>query len=85
MVQVLKNKSELEMQRAENKFSNNLNATDMFYLSMSRTIQKLPELDQVRIRMELCKLVSDTEICQIQAQAQTNTKCTFDTTNYGQI
>lgn len=39
----------------------------MFYLSMSKTVQKLPPLEQVRIRMELCRLVSEAEMSQLKS------------------
>lgn len=55
-------------QRPENNtLSSNLNETDMFYLSMSKTVQKLPPFEQVRIRMELCRLVSEAEMSQLKS------------------
>ncbi|CAG9769878.1 unnamed protein product [Ceutorhynchus assimilis] len=72
IVQIMKKKLELRIQkvsqRPENSpLLNNLNETDMFYLSMSKTVQKLPPLEQVHIRMELCRLVSEAEMSQLKS------------------
>ncbi|KAL7639940.1 UNVERIFIED_CONTAM: hypothetical protein RMT77_009353 [Armadillidium vulgare] len=36
--------------------------TELFYLSMARTIKKLPRREQIRIRQKLCSLVSESEL-----------------------
>lgn len=42
--------------------------TELFFLSISETVKRLPPVDQARIKMELCKLVYETEIRQLEAE-----------------
>ncbi|XP_012280431.1 uncharacterized protein LOC105699754 [Orussus abietinus] len=42
--------------------------TEMFYISMARTVKRLPVMDQAKIRMELCRLVSEAEIRTLHAR-----------------
>ncbi|XP_049778732.1 uncharacterized protein LOC126175795 [Schistocerca cancellata] len=36
--------------------------TEMFFLSMAKTVKKLPRVERVRIRMDLCRMVSEAEL-----------------------
>lgn len=42
--------------------------TELFFLSISETVKRLPAVDQARIKMELCKLVYETEIRHLEAE-----------------
>ncbi|GFU15337.1 BESS domain-containing protein [Nephila pilipes] len=42
--------------------------TEMFFLSISETVKRLPAVDQARIKMEVCKLVYESEIRQLEAE-----------------
>ncbi|KAG8173767.1 hypothetical protein JTE90_009664 [Oedothorax gibbosus] len=42
--------------------------TELFFLSISETVKRLPAVDQARIKMELCKLVFGTEIRHLEAE-----------------
>ncbi|XP_069686157.1 uncharacterized protein [Periplaneta americana] len=44
-------------------------ATEMFYLSMAKTVKNLPIVDQAKIRMELCRMVSEAEIRQEESKS----------------
>ncbi|CAG5029833.1 unnamed protein product [Parnassius apollo] len=45
-----------------------LDEVDTFFLSMSKTMKKLPRLDQIRIKMDLLKAISEAEIKQLESQ-----------------
>ncbi|GIY86251.1 uncharacterized protein CDAR_123731 [Caerostris darwini] len=42
--------------------------TEMFFLSISETVKRLPAVDQARIKMEVCKMVYEAEIRQLEAE-----------------
>ncbi|CAK1590191.1 unnamed protein product [Parnassius mnemosyne] len=44
--------------------------TDLFFLSMSKAVKKLPKLDQTKIKLDLHTAVSEAEIRKLQTQAQ---------------
>ncbi|CAG4960841.1 unnamed protein product [Parnassius apollo] len=44
--------------------------TDLFFLSMSKAVKKLPKLDQTKIKLDLHTAVSQAEIRKLQTQAQ---------------
>lgn len=41
---------------------NELDENDLFFLSMSRMMKKLPQVNQSKIRFEICKMISEAEI-----------------------
>lgn len=41
---------------------------DTFFLSMSKTVKKLPKLDQIRIKLDLVKAVSEAELKQLESK-----------------
>ncbi|XP_035209649.1 uncharacterized protein LOC118184107 [Stegodyphus dumicola] len=43
--------------------------TEMFFLSISETVKRLPPIDQAKIKMELCKLVYEAEIRQLESRS----------------
>ncbi|CAG5039520.1 unnamed protein product [Parnassius apollo] len=45
-----------------------LDDLDTFFLSMSKTMKKLPRLDQIRIKMDLLKAISEAEIKPLESQ-----------------
>uniref|UniRef100_A0A6P7FTP1 Uncharacterized protein LOC114333893 n=1 Tax=Diabrotica virgifera virgifera TaxID=50390 RepID=A0A6P7FTP1_DIAVI len=69
MVQIMKKNAENYMKRYDNDV-NNLDEVDMFYLSMAKTVKKLPPLEQAKIRMTLCQLVSEAEIRKIAGNVE---------------
>ncbi|KAL1509994.1 hypothetical protein ABEB36_004654 [Hypothenemus hampei] len=70
MVQIMKNNAELRAKcaRPTSENGNNLDETDMFYLSMSKTVKRLPQIEQAKIRMKLCQLIYEAEIKEIEHQ-----------------
>lgn len=66
IVQIMKQNASRRMSRYEESKSKDLDETDLFYLSMAKTVKRLPALEQAKIRMTLCKLVSEAEIRNIE-------------------
>ncbi|KAL1509242.1 hypothetical protein ABEB36_004008 [Hypothenemus hampei] len=70
MVQIMKQNASMRMKRYENKpETKELDEVDMFYLSMTKTVKRLSHLEQAKIRMTLCQLVSEAEIRSIEKSA----------------
>lgn len=75
MVEIMKHNASMRMKRYETEKnenqteSKNLDEVDMFYLSMAKTVKRLPQLEQAKIRMALCQLVSEAEIRTIEKNA----------------
>ncbi|XP_066595154.1 uncharacterized protein [Prorops nasuta] len=49
---------------------------DMFYLSMARTIKQLPKIEQARLRMQFCTMVSEVEIKYVASDSLAGTTVT---------
>lgn len=63
MFQILETNASIQKEKDLKKLDiPNLDSTEMFYLSMAKTVKKLPIIEQARIRMELCRLISEAEI-----------------------
>lgn len=63
MFQILETNASMQKEKDLKKLDiPNLDSTEMFYLSMAKTVKKLPIIEQARIRMELCRLISEAEI-----------------------
>ncbi|CAH0558953.1 unnamed protein product [Brassicogethes aeneus] len=65
----MKQNAEFRREKASKK-PVELDNSDIFYLSMSKADKKLPEIHQARIKMELCRLVTEAQIK--NAQSRTN-------------
>ncbi|XP_050316202.1 uncharacterized protein LOC126750595 [Anthonomus grandis grandis] len=73
MVRIMKQNAEARNER-RNKInsdspSSNLDEVDMFYLSMAKTVKRLPQREQAYIRMEFCRMVSEAEIRNLDAKS----------------
>ncbi|XP_031333090.1 uncharacterized protein LOC116163316 [Photinus pyralis] len=71
MVQIMKRNAEMRIKRHENDIKHD--EVDMFYLSMAKTVKRLPQLEQANIRMALCQLVSEAEIRGLQGIPERST------------
>lgn len=70
MVQIMKRNAAIREKRYDNKPPvKDLDEVDMFYLSMAKTVKRLSKLEQAKIRMTLCQLVSEAEIRSIDGSA----------------
>ena len=65
IISIMKNNAVMRADRAAQNKKPELDEVDMFYLSMAKTVKKLPQIDQAKIRMKLCQLVSEAEIRQL--------------------
>ncbi|XP_047991826.1 uncharacterized protein LOC125230643 [Leguminivora glycinivorella] len=66
LLEMMKTSQEIRMKEKE------MDDLDTFFLSMSKTLKKLPKLDQIRIKMDLLKAISEAEIKQLEAQQNTS-------------
>lgn len=66
MVKIMKENAELRKAKYQNVSKSAdqsmLDETDMFYLSMAKTVKRLPPIEQATIRMQLCTMISEAEI-----------------------
>lgn len=59
----------------QNNVQQQMDETDDFFLCMSKSLKKLPKMDQARIKMDLYKAIHDVEIRQLERENQCyNTK-----------
>jgi hypothetical protein len=65
MIEMMKTSQENRMKKQE------MDDLDTFFLSISKTMKKLPKLDQIKIKMDLLKAVSEAEVKQLEAQQNT--------------
>lgn len=75
MVKILKENAELRRSRYQKipksaEDQSTLDEIDMFYLSMAKTVKRLPPIEQATIRMKLCTMISEAEIRQMRTQTQ---------------
>lgn len=66
MVQIMKENAAMRKKRYQEQPKMDLDETDMFYLSMAKTVKRLPPIEQANIRMQFCELVSKAEIRTLQ-------------------
>lgn len=62
MMEMMKSSQEKRNKRQE------MDDLDTLFLSISKTVKKLPKLDQIRIKMDLLKAVSEAELKQLESQ-----------------
>ncbi|KAL3277622.1 hypothetical protein HHI36_012963 [Cryptolaemus montrouzieri] len=62
MKKLMKTSQEINTRREE------LDDLDTFFLSMSKSIKKLPKVDQIRIKMDLLKAISEAELGKEKSQ-----------------
>lgn len=66
---LMKSSHELRVQKHLSK-QQSMDETDLFFLSMSKALKKLPKLDQSKIKLDLHTAISQAEIRMLQRQEQ---------------
>lgn len=67
----MKSSHDLRLQKQQNKQQcKDMDETDLFFLSMSKAIKKLPKLEQSKIKLDLHSAISQAEIRLLEAQNQ---------------
>jgi hypothetical protein len=67
IVEIMKANANFRKEKFEQKHAiPQFDETDMFYLSMAKIAKRLPSTDQARSRMEVCRMVSEAEIKQME-------------------
>lgn len=68
---LMKTSHDLRLQKQQNKqLDKEMDETDLFFLSMSKAVKKLPKLEQSKIKLDLHTAISKAEIHFLQAQDQ---------------
>lgn len=68
---LMKSSHELRLQKTQNKQQDKeMDDSDLFFLSMSKAVKKLPKLEQSKIKLDLHTAISQAEIRFLEAQDQ---------------
>lgn len=68
---LMKSSHELRLQKIQNKQQDKeMDETDLFFLSMSKAVKKLPKLEQSKIKLDLHTAISQAHIRFLEAQDQ---------------